>query len=57
MIKSGPPSYMAAQWDIDNLDAPRVERESLERLALKLATEIPLRLAVSLSRLKKQNYS
>ena len=22
VIKSGPPSYLAAQWDIDNLDAP-----------------------------------
>ena len=36
IIKSGPPSYMAAQWSIDNLDAPI----GGERISQTVSTEI-----------------
>jgi len=39
VIKSGPPSYLAAQWDIDNLDAPI----GGERLSRQVSVEIGYR--------------
>ena len=43
MIKSGPPSYMAAQWDIDNLDAPiggeRISREVSVEIGYRNSTQ------------------
>jgi len=39
VIKSGPPSYLAAQWDIDNLDAPI----GGERISRQVSVEIGYR--------------
>ena len=43
VIKSGPPSYMAAQWDIDNLDAPiggeRISREVSVEIGYRNSTQ------------------
>jgi len=43
VVKSGPPSYMAAQWDIDNLDAPtggeRISREVSVEIGYRNSTQ------------------
>jgi len=43
VIKSGPPSYMAAQWDIDNLDAAiggeRISREVSVEIGYRNSTQ------------------